>query len=66
MRMHHHPGPGNGRVARERLSGMRALRRLKGMTGRKRREQLGRGLGLETAPSLQDRTVLLFTKISRG
>jgi agmatinase len=60
--MHH--GSGNGRVARERLSGMEALRRLKDVGDRQRREQRERGLdlGLEAAPSVQDRTISLFSR----
>jgi agmatinase len=39
---------------------MEGLRRLKDVGDRKRREQLD--LGLEAAPSVQDRTISLFTR----
>lgn len=59
-----HEGEGHGSGARERLRGMRALRRLRDITDRKAREQLERSLdlGLEAAPAVQDRTISLFSR----
>ena len=64
MGMFHHHGPGNGPFDRGRLRGMQVLRRLKDITDRRTREQLERGLdlGLEAAPSVQDRTISLFSR----
>jgi agmatinase len=64
MGMFHHHGPGNDPFDRGRLRGMQVLRRLKDITDRRTREQLERGLdlGLEAAPSVQDRTISLFSR----
>src|SRR5579875_1431410 len=49
---------------REDLRGMRVQRRLKDITDRKQREEAERGidLGLEAAPSVQDRTISTFAR----
>jgi hypothetical protein len=62
MGLFHHHGSGGGHFPRERLRGLQALKRLKDITDRRTREQLERGLdlGLEAAPSVQDRTISLF------
>ena len=63
---HHHPhhGSGNGGFDRRSLRGMRVLKRLADITDRKQREEAERGLdlGLEAAPSVQDRTISLFSR----
>jgi agmatinase len=60
---HHHGGDGAG-FDRGSLRGMQVLKRLKDITDRRTRESLERGidLGLEAAPSVQDRTISLFAR----
>ena len=64
MGMFHQHGKGGSGFDRNQLRGMRALKRLKDVTDRRTREQLERGLdlGLEAAPSVQDRTISLFSR----
>jgi agmatinase len=64
MGMFHQHGKGDGHFDRGSLRGMQALKRLKDITDRRTREQLERGLdlGLEAAPSVQDRTISLFSR----
>ena len=64
MGMFHQHGKGDGHFDREGLRGMRVLKRLRDITDRRTREQLERGLdlGLEAAPSVQDRTISLFSR----
>jgi len=61
---HPHDGSGNGGFDRRSLRGMRVLKRLADITDRKQREEAERGLdlGLEAAPSVQDRTISLFSR----
>ena len=65
MGMFHQHGKGGSGFDRNQLRGMRALKRLKDVTDRRTREQLERGLdlGLEAAPSVQDRTISLFSRV---
>jgi agmatinase len=65
MGMFHHHGKGHdGTFDRGQLRGMRTLKRLKDITDHMTRAQLERGLdlGLEAAPSVQDRTISLFSR----
>ena len=64
MGMFHHHGKGGAPFDRSKLRGMQALKRLKDVTDRRTKEQLERGLdlGLEAAPSVQDRTISLFAR----
>jgi agmatinase len=64
MGLFHHHGKGDGHFERGSLRGMQVLKRLKDITDRRTREQLERGLdlGLEAAPSVQDRTISLFSR----
>ena len=61
---HRHGGPKPSGVDRESLRGMQALKRLADIKDRREREQLERGidLGLEAAPSVQDRTISTFSR----
>ena len=64
MGMFHHHGKGDGHFDRGSLRGMQVLKRLKDITDRRTREQLERGLdlGLEAAPSVEDRTIPTFAR----
>ena len=59
-----HDGDDDLRRVRSRLSGMRARRRLKDVPEVKRHELVERGLdlGLEAAPSINDRNISLFSR----
>lgn len=59
----HSHGNGNG-FRREDLRGMQVQKRLKDITDHKQREEAERGidLGLEAAPSVQDRTISTFAR----
>ena len=61
---HRHGGPKPSGVDRESLRGMQALKRLADIKDRREREQLERGLdlGLEAAPSVNDRTISTFSR----
>ena len=61
---HRHGGPKPSGIDRESLRGMQALKRLADIKDRREREQLERGLdlGLEAAPSVNDRTISLFSR----
>ena len=63
-RGHRHGGPKPSGIDRESLRGMQALKRLADIKDRREREQLERGLdlGLEAAPSVNDRTISLFSR----
>ncbi|HWF73035.1 MAG TPA: hypothetical protein VG186_06810, partial [Solirubrobacteraceae bacterium] len=57
-------GDSGGGVDRSRLQGMRMLRRLADIPNKKQREAVERGLelGLEAAPSVNDRTISTFAR----
>src|SRR5690349_17806640 len=61
---HRHGGPKPSGIDRESLRGMQALKRLADIKDRREREQLERALdlGLEAAPSVNDRTISLFSR----
>jgi hypothetical protein len=61
---HRHGGPKPSGIDRESLRGMQALKRLADIKDRREREQLERGLdlGLEAAPSVNDRTISTFSR----
>ena len=58
------PDRGDGRVNREDLHGMRLLGRVTGISQRAQKEAIERGLelGLEAAPSVNDRTISTFVR----
>jgi agmatinase len=66
MGMFHSHGKGNGHFHfdREQLHGTQIMKRIADIPTRKAREQLERGidLGLEAAPSVQDRTISTFSR----
>ncbi len=69
MGMFHSHGKGNGHFHfdREQLRGTQIMKRIADIPTRKAREELERGidLGLEAAPSVQDRTISTFSRGSQ-
>jgi agmatinase len=61
---HNHGDDTNKRDTRSSLHGTRILKRLSDITDKKQREQVEKGLdlGLEAAPSVQDRTISTFVR----
>ncbi|MGH8276077.1 MAG: hypothetical protein ACRETH_05215 [Steroidobacteraceae bacterium] len=64
MGLFHHHGRAQGAVSRDQLSAMRAIRDVAAVCDREKRQAIERqlDLGLEAAPSVQDRTISLFVR----